>query len=86
MDCINDAILVEEPHLIPPFLWVAVGVSGVVIVQEVSVPDVLVKGRMQRCIHDESWEIRHFEYVFELLWVDVRYAMKLGLICVRLFG
>lgn len=57
MDGVDYPVLREEPHLVSPFLGVAVGVLSVIVVYEVGVSDVSVEGRVQRSVGLEGGEL-----------------------------
>lgn len=61
VDGIDDTIFGKEPHLITPLLRLAVFTLGVIIVDEVLVPNVLIERRVQRSIREVLWE-RHVAF------------------------
>lgn len=49
MDGVDNSVGAEEPYLVAPFLWVALGILGIVVVDEVLVFDVDIECRIERC-------------------------------------
>lgn len=53
VDGIVDLVLGEEPHFVPPLFRVAICVLGVIVIDQVCVPDVPVEGRVERRIRQK---------------------------------
>lgn len=53
MDSIDDSSIREAPELVPPFLRVAVRVLRVVVVYQVCITDVFIKGFVKGGIGEE---------------------------------
>ena len=49
MDGIDDTVVAEEPHFVSPGFGISLGVLGGVVVDEVEVFDVAVKGWVEGC-------------------------------------
>lgn len=53
MDGIVDLVLGEEPHFVSPLFRVAICILGVIVIDQVCVPDVPVKSRVERRIRQK---------------------------------
>lgn len=68
VDGVDDTVFRKEPDLVTPFFWVAFSVCSGVVVNEVCVADIILKGWVQGGICLVSWE-GHYKYD-DLLCID----------------
>lgn len=53
VDSVVDLVLGEKPHFVPPLFRVAICILGVIVIDEMRVPDVLVERRVERRIRQK---------------------------------
>lgn len=53
VDGIVDLVLGEEPHFVTPLFRVAICILGVIVIDQVCVPDVPVEGRVERRVRQK---------------------------------